>query len=409
MNCSVPALDPLLAVARATLDENGLLLNANQGFLRLIDASEPASRKHSVAHFFIQPNFATLVRSPASDKGEIYRGRLTIGDYEGKTRTLIGAVQRDGPHLHLLAEHDIAELEFVQNTLLDLNRDYAHAQIQVTQLNLNFERLNSELDKKVAERTRDLMDAVSLAEAASSAKSTFLATMSHEMLTPMHGIMGLAYLALRRATDPKQVEQLGELKRVSQQLLDAIKNVLTVANLESRQLMLAPTVFQVRSILEDIRNLREPDATAKGLHFTINVAPEVKNMDVVGDPERIRRIFVNLIRNAIKFTTQGGVDINVISSMNTPAEVMLRFEIIDTGIGIDPEHRQGIFNTFQQLDGSSTRRFGGSGLGLTICKFLVNLMEGEIGVNSTPGVGSNFWFETRLTKPCPPNQIPELR
>lgn len=400
-------LDSLLAVARATFDDSGILLEANLGFLRLLEDSGPHTDRSNVARFLVQPDFAALLGAPASESGEVFRGRLTIGNYDGKTRTLRGTVWRDGAHFHLLAEHDIVELEFVQNIVLDMNRDYANAQFQLAQMNLNIERVNSELDKKVAERTRELMDALSLAEAASSAKSIFLATMSHEMLTPMHGIMGLANLALRRATDSRQTEHLGELKRVSQQLLDTIKNVLAIANLESHRLTLEPSVFKLGTVLESIKNLREPEATAKGLRLTITAPPDVKNQDVFGDPERLHQILQNMVGNAIKFTAQGCIEINVFPVMETPAETQLRFEIIDTGIGIAPEHRQCIFNAFQQVDGSSTRQYGGSGLGLAICKLLVKLMEGEIGVESTVGTGSIFWFKIRLKKQSHLNKTTE--
>ena len=400
-------LDSLLAVARATFDDSGNLIEANPGFLRLLEESEPTLDRSNIARFLIQPDFAALLGAPASESGEVFRGRLTIGHYDGKTRTLCGTVWRDGTHLHLLAEHDIVELEFVQNIVLDMNRDYANAQFQLAQMNLKIERVNSELDKKVVERTRELMDAVSLAEAASSAKSIFLATMSHEMLTPMHGIMGLANLALRRATDSRQAEQLGELQRVSQQLLDTIKNILAIANLESHRLTLEARPFQLGSILDGIKALREPEATAKGLRFTITAPPEVKNQDFFGDPERLHQVLQNMLGNAIKFTAQGCIEINVFPVVETPAETQLRFEIIDTGIGIAPEDRRSIFNSFQQVDVSPPRQYGGSGLGLAICKSLVKLMNGEIGVESTVGTGSIFWFKIRLKKESRLNKTTE--
>ncbi|KAB2925216.1 MAG: response regulator [Dechloromonas sp.] len=259
-------------------------------------------------------------------------------------------------------------------------------------------RYREHLEQMVAERTLALSVAKDAAESASRAKSTFLATMSHELRTPMNAIMGMTELALRRAADDKQKEQLNKVIGASRHLLAVINDILDLSRIEAEKLTLASTAFRLGGVLENVRSLVGHLAAEKGLALSCELPQRLEMSVLRGDPDRLGQILLNLCSNAVKFTEHGEVAIRVLQVAATPSHLTLRFEVRDTGIGIAAADQQRLFSAFEQADGSFARKYGGSGLGLAISKRLAGLMGGEIGVRSQPGAGSTFWFTACLER-----------
>jgi PAS domain S-box-containing protein len=255
------------------------------------------------------------------------------------------------------------------------------------------------LERMVTERTAELEKMRDAAEAANRAKSTFLANMSHELRTPMNGVMGMVDMSLRRATDPQQIDWLNKSKSSAQRLLAVINNILDISKIEAERLTLEHVSFLFGEVLENMISLIGHKAEEKQIKLLVDLDPDVSRMAFLGDPLRLGQILLNLTGNALKFTDHGAITVRVRRPEDNPAavgQVLLRIEVADTGIGIAPEDQKRLFTAFEQADGSMTRKYGGSGLGLAISKRLVQLMGGEIGVESTPGQGSTFWFTVRL-------------
>ena len=259
-------------------------------------------------------------------------------------------------------------------------------------------RVENERAKELQIANEALEHAKEAAVAASRAKSTFLANMSHELRTPMNGIIGMANLALRQTEDPHLKGQLGKIGHASQHLLHVINDILDISKIEADRLKLVHVDFRVGEILENIFNLIGQKATEKGLNLLVDLQEGLPMRRFNGDPTRLSQILLNLIGNALKFTEQGAITLSASLVEDHAEEVLLRWEVADTGIGIEPEAQARLFTAFEQADGSMTRKYGGTGLGLAISKRLAEMMGGEIGVESTPGQGSNFWLTVRLGK-----------
>ena len=254
------------------------------------------------------------------------------------------------------------------------------------------------LEEVVAARTLALSIAKEEAESANRAKTVFLANTSHELRTPMSAIVGMTELARRRATDPKQVDYLDKVSRASAALLALINGILDCASLEANQLTLEHRSFKLAGVVENLAGLFEGQALQKGLLLSIEIEAGLANQSLLGDPLRLGQILQNLTDNAIKFTAQGFVIVELGLVEETASAMQVRFGVRDTGIGISLADQRRIFDNFEQADGSLTRRYGGSGLGLGLCRQLAGLMGGEIGVDSQPGAGANFWLTARLQK-----------
>jgi signal transduction histidine kinase/ActR/RegA family two-component response regulator len=254
------------------------------------------------------------------------------------------------------------------------------------------------LERMVEDRTAALSIAKEAAEAASRAKSTFLANMSHELRTPMNAIMGMTDLVLRRASDPRQQEQLSKVVRASKQLLGIINDILDISKIEAERLSLERVRFRLADLLDNLANLAGPRGAEKSLPLTFDVAPDLLALPLNGDPLRLGQILINLTNNAIKFTVVGSVTVRVSIVEEQASTLLLRFEVRDTGIGISATDQSRLFKAFEQADASTTRKYGGTGLGLAISKRLVELMGGQIGIESQVGVGSCFWFTAKLGK-----------
>jgi PAS domain S-box-containing protein len=260
------------------------------------------------------------------------------------------------------------------------------------------ELYHQHLERLVEERTASLSIAKEAAETANKAKSTFLATMSHELRTPMSGIMGMTELALRKATDSKQVGYLTKATQSSEKLLALINDILEFSRAESESLIRDPTLFILADVLESVSSYEGRKAGGKGLTFVVEVDPFVASQAMLGDHQRLKQILLALTDNAIKFTSQGSVTLRVTVDQDNLEDFLLRFDVSDTGIGISADDRQRLFTPFEQMDGSMTRKYGGSGLGLALSRRLARLMGGDIGVDSQIGVGSTFWLTVKLAK-----------
>lgn len=275
------------------------------------------------------------------------------------------------------------------------------------QVDQELARHRHHLEALVEERTLALSIAKEAAETANRAKTTFLANMSHELRTPLNGIMGMTELALRRAVDPRQADQLAKSLQASRHLLGIINNILDIAKIEADRLSLELVEFKLADVLANVTAMLAPRAADKGLPIRVTLPAELVDQRLNGDALRLGQILLNLTGNAIKFTAAGSVAISVAVEEARASDLQLRFSVRDTGIGIASEDRARLFTAFEQADSSMTRQFGGAGLGLSISKRLAAMMGGDIGVDSEVGVGSTFWFTTWLKRAgTPPGTVP---
>jgi signal transduction histidine kinase len=262
-----------------------------------------------------------------------------------------------------------------------------HLAIKANSQRDELRKVNERLEKEIVERTQ----AEKAAQAANRAKSEFLANMSHEIRTPMNGTLGMIDLALDTPLDHEQRDYLETAKESAQALLQIINDILDFSKIEAGKLSLERIEFGLRDNISQILKPLHLRAKQKQLYLNLTVGPEVPDQ-VVGDPNRLRQIIVNLVGNAVKFTSVGGVSVNVRRESQDTERIVLCFTVRDTGIGIEPENQRSIFSAFTQADASTSRRYGGTGLGLTISLKLVALLGGRIWLDSVPGKGSAFHF-----------------
>jgi two-component system sensor histidine kinase RpfC len=242
-----------------------------------------------------------------------------------------------------------------------------------------------------------LFDALGRAETANQAKRRFISVVSHEMRTPLNAIIGMSDLLRDSPLSREQADMLQTLRSSSRVMLGLVEDVLDFSKIEAGKVTIEKTDFDLHALVNSTSRILAAQAAAKGVDFVVSIMPEVPPA-VRGDPHYLRQILINLAGNAVKFTERGSVTVHVSAQSETEVQVRLKFSIRDTGIGIAPEAQARIFESFMQGEQSTTRRFGGTGLGTTIAKQLVDLMRGRIGVESAVGLGSTFWAELDLDK-----------
>ena len=297
-------------------------------------------------------------------------------------------------------------VKFENKTIvLGIARDITERKLAEEALHVAMEKLeqaNARLEVSIKRADQMAFEA----QAANIAKSQFLANMSHEIRTPMNGVLGMAGLLLGTELSKEQRQYAETVNSSAEALMSVINDILDFSKIEADKVELEELNFDLRTMMEDTAEMLAMRAQEKGLEFICRIAPEV-NVLLRGDPGRLRQVLVNLGGNAIKFTSRGEVVIEVKLESESEDRLQARFEVRDTGIGIPRDKIELLFKVFQQLDASTTRRFGGTGLGLAISKRLVELMGGRIGVDSVEGRGSTFWFTVTFGKQPPGRQAAE--
>lgn len=291
----------------------------------------------------------------------------------------------------------ITEIRQLSQTVHDSAQELQRNRAAIEAHTLELENANQTLEERVASRTAELMASREEALGAARAKAAFLATMSHEIRTPLNGVVGMTTLLADTPLDSEQSDYVHTMRVSSDLLLGVINDILDFSKIESGKLELESEPFNLLGAIEEACDIGAPRAREKGLELLVDIGDDLPAW-VRGDVTRLRQVLLNLVNNAVKFTERGQVIVSAHLLENFMPEqgALLEFRIKDTGIGIPLDRQSALFESFAQVDASTTRKYGGTGLGLAICKRLAKLMGGSVGLESTPGEGSTFWFTARL-------------
>ncbi len=307
---------------------------------------------------------------------------------------------------HIFKGYETGAVDYLYKPLdLEILKSKISAFIELFRYKTSLEEAKAKLQKTVEE----LHDAKIAAEEATKAKSSFLASMSHEIRTPLNGIIGIAELGLMdESLTPLQAERFMDIKTSGQNLLEIINDILDISKIEAGKLELEETEFSIREMLDKVFKIINVFAQNKEeLHLVVDMDPDIPDI-IIGDQLRIRQVLTNLLNNAVKFTDKGYVKLTIEMIDLVEEQIRLRFCVEDTGLGIPKEKQELLFEKYTQAEASTTRRFGGTGLGLNIARKLVELMGGKIELESEPGVGSKFYFTINLItgdQVCDPEKL----